>query len=81
MLEGPITGADNRSFVQQVHAHIKSLIIALTHGLGVGILASQCKFSSIVNTSQRVLAFGYSAEMHQLREMQSDADARVAIWK
>ena len=34
-----ITGADNRSFVQQVHAHMKSLI-ALTHGLGVGILAS-----------------------------------------
>ena len=59
---------------------MKSLI-ALTHGLGVGILASQCEFSSIVNTSQQVLAFGYSAEMHRLREMQSDADARVAIWK
>lgn len=58
--------------------HTKSLI-ALTHGLGVGILASQCGFSSIVNTSQ-VLALGYGAEMHQLREMQSDADARMAIW-
>lgn len=52
---------------------MKSLI-ALTHRLSVGILASQCEFSSIVNTSQ-VLALGSSAEMRDaIRRRREDGD-------